>query len=210
MHVIDGWYCPDILSGPGKFLRRAQVISHALQRWSGPRRRAIQAGAHIGTFPHRLAQYFSAVTCVEPAPDNWDCLVMNTRYVVNIMRYSGILGAARGMAAINVQPHGTGGHHVMTREDRPHVPVMVHTIDGFGYTDVDAVFLDIEGFELFALQGAIETLAQCRPLLVIEDNGCSKKYGVQPGAVGPWLSQTLDYTLVSTYGEDSLFVPEMQ
>ena len=206
MKHIDGWWCPDILSGPGKFIRRSEVIGYALRFWHGPKRRVIQAGAHIGIWSRMLAQYFETVTCVEPAPENWECLVLNTRDTSKITRYYGMLGPCRSTGFVNIQPHGSGGHHVMTRADRPHVPVTVHTIDGWGYDDVDSIFLDIEGVELAALQGARETLQRCKPLLVCEDNGCSRKYGVETGAVGAWLAQEFGYRQVGTHGEDVIFV----
>ena len=206
MKHIDGWWCPDILSGPGKFIRRSEVIAYALSFWSGQRRRALQAGGHIGTFPRALAQYFAAVTCVEPAPENWECLVRNTQHTSQIARYYGVLGACRSVTALNVQPHSSAGHHIMTRRDRPHVPVTMLTIDGFGYSDVDSIFLDIEGVELAALQGARETLQRCKPLIVAEDNGCSRKYGIDPGELGRWLAQEFGYQQVGTHGEDVIFV----
>jgi len=208
MKHIDGWWCPEVLSGPGKFERRAQVIAYALTFWAGPRRRVIQAGAHIGIFPRQLAQYFEAVVCFEPAPDNWDCLILNTRHNPRIICYYGALGACQGTAAVNVQPHSTGGHHIATRMDRPHVLVTVCPIDVLEYNDLDALFLDIEGYECFALAGGMQTLERCRPLIVAEDNGCSRKYGIQLGGVEAWLAKYVGYVQVGRHGEDSIFVPE--
>ena len=207
MRLIDGWWVPDICSGPGKYIRRSAVIDYALGFWHGPRRCVVQASAHVGTFARRLVQHFEQVVCVEPAPENWECLVLNTQHTPRIARYYGILGAMKGVAAVNIQPHGSAGHHVMTREDRPHVAVTVHTIDTLGYDDVDALFLDLEGFELLALQGAMQTLGKYHPLIVAEDNGCSQKYGILLGAIGAWLGKECGYRLVGTHCEDSIFVP---
>ena len=208
MKHIDGWLCPDILSGPGKFIKRAAVIPYALLSWHGPRRRAIQAGAHIGTFPRMLAQYFQTVTCVEPEPANWECLRYNIACTSRIHAWHGMLGdQGLPVAPLNVQPHGTGGHHATTRFDRDYVLVPQYAIDEWGYDDVDAIFLDTEGYELPVLHGAAQTLGRCHPLVVVEDNGCSQKYGIASGTVGQWLIQTFGYCEVGQYGEDRIFMP---
>ena len=208
MKHISGWWCPDILSGPGKFLRRSEVIGHALRFWPGPKRRVIQAGAHVGIWPRMLAQYFEQVVCFEPEPANWACLMQNMTGSPRISCLYAALGPQQGAVELNVQPHSTGGHHVATRLDRPHVSVSVRTIDQYAWQDVDAIFLDIEGYELPTLLGARETLRRCLPLLVLEDNNCSRKYGIELGAVGQWLGEQFGYAEVGQYGEDRIYVAE--
>lgn len=207
MKYIDGWWCPPVLSGPGKYLRRAGVIDYALTFWQGPRQRAIQAGAHIGTFPRQLAESFTAVTCIEAEPANYACLVRNVQRSPRITPVFGALGATPGTMALNVQPHSSAGHHIAVRPDLPAIVVPVCTIDGFGYDDVNAIALDIEGYELFALQGAAATLARCHPLLVVEVNGCSHKYGYEAEALVAYLA-TYGYYQVAAYGEDRVFVSD--
>ena len=53
------------------------------------------------------------------------------------------------------------------------------TIDTFTYSSLILIQLDIEGFELNALQGAEKTIKQHRPIIAIEDNklNCSKFLG---------------------------------
>jgi FkbM family methyltransferase len=207
MKHIDGWWCPDILSGPGKYVKRAAVIAYALQHWSGPRRRVIQAGAHIGIWPRMLAQYFTVVVCVEPEPENYACLVRNIHGSSRITGLHGALGEATGTVDLNVQPHSTGGHHVATRLDRPYVTVPQYAIDDWEYDDVSAVFLDVEGFEIPALMGAAATIERCQPLLVLEDNSCAQRYGHEPGALGAYLAQRFGYEAVGRYGEDVIYLP---
>ena len=52
----------------------------------------------------------------------------------------------------------------------------VKTIDSFGWTDVDLIKIDVEGYEMKVLEGAEETLTNTN-LLMIELNNNTKKYG---------------------------------
>ncbi len=61
-----------------------------------------------------------------------------------------------------------GGTHD-PNHSKPHV-IRCHTLDSFGLKDVDYIKIDVEGFETKVLKGAAETIARCRPLIVIEQN----------------------------------------
>lgn len=52
--------------------------------------------------------------------------------------------------------------------NKSEIPVSVKTLDSFNFTDVDIIKLDIEGWELYALQGAINTIKQYRPVIQVE------------------------------------------
>ena len=54
--------------------------------------------------------------------------------------------------------------------------IPVKTIDSFGWTDVDLIKIDVEGYEMKVLEGAEETLTNTN-LLMIELNNNTKKYG---------------------------------
>ena len=52
--------------------------------------------------------------------------------------------------------------------DKPTSRVRTMTIDGAGLKRVDLIKLDIEGMELEALAGAVETIKRERPILYVE------------------------------------------
>ena len=59
------------------------------------------------------------------------------------------------------------------------------TLDSFDLQDVDFIKLDCEGYELFALRGAEETLKRCRPCVIVEQKpNRAQRFGLpQTGAV---------------------------
>ena len=200
----SGWYTPDCFaSGPKAYCGRSAVIEHALQ-FSIRRQTVVQAGGHIGVWPLKLAEHFAQVVCFEPVPSNWECLVKNV-VLPNVELHQEALGPKNGTTKINHRVTSSGGHHIATRLDRPHIEVPLRALDSLNLTDVDAMFLDIEGYEIPALTGANRILKDRKPLLVIENNGCSKKFGYKPDALKKFLAP-YGYKFVDRFGEDEIFV----
>jgi hypothetical protein len=66
-----------------------------------------------------------------------------------------------------------GNGHLIAKDDDPGITVFnelveVRPIDEFAVTDLDFMKVDVEGHEVEVLQGALETIKQCRPALFIE------------------------------------------
>jgi len=77
--------------------------------------------------------------------------------------------------------------------------VPVRTLDevlaGLGVARVDVIKLDIEGAEWMALRGALKTLAQSRPTLILEiARETCRAGGHEPEALAQWLA-SLGYRL---------------
>ncbi len=54
-------------------------------------------------------------------------------------------------------------------------------LDDFDLEEVDFIKIDCEGYELWVLQGAVETLKRCKPCLIVEqkpETGMEERYGV--------------------------------
>lgn len=74
---------------------------------------------------------------------------------------------------------------VNTGYQRVTVPQL--TLDSYGFTDVDIIKIDVEGYELQVLEGAVNTIAQNRPIVQIE---CVE---IQPRAFGKTIQDLMDY-----------------
>ena len=61
--------------------------------------------------------------------------------------------------------------------------VRVDTLDSFELREVDLIKIDVEGWELPVVHGAVETLRKWRPIVVCEQKGNDELgYGHQPQA----------------------------
>lgn len=129
-------------------------------------RTVVQAGGYIGLWPKKLAGLFDQVITFEPVNELAEALLKNTEGLKNIQLYECALGAAEGSAHFSWCPHGRSGLRVTPSSKLKHVK----TIDSFGLNEVDLIYLDLEGGEPAALEGAKETIARCSPTIVCEIN----------------------------------------
>lgn len=136
---------------------------------------------HAGTFFGDMLPSFSRacgtagrVYAFEPLLENHVLarLTVDANRLENVVLFNAGLGAAlasclmaRGSAA---GTHAGGASKVSPRGD---ASATLMTIDSLGLTQLSILQLDVEGHELEALTGARRTIAACRPVIMIEDNG---------------------------------------
>lgn len=205
----EGWWVPEKMaaSGPGSYISRSRHIESALSHHVGERRGVIQAGGHIGIWPKFLSECFEIVITFEARTENWECIAANTD-PDRVLSIFGALGERISCGSINIHAKSTGGHHTLIRTDHPSQEVPVYSIDSLPHglrIGIDAIFLDVEGYELHALRGAMKTIEANKPTLVIEENGCSKKFGGAPGDIEKMLAP-LGYRKVAAYDEDIVLI----
>jgi len=76
------------------------------------------------------------------------------------------------------------------------------TIDSFNFTDIDFIKIDVEGDEQSVLQGAVKTLEACHPIVVLEQNHATEKYGKgKYGDAVRWLEKN-KYKIIDYDGMD--------
>lgn len=210
MKEVEGWFCPDLLSGPGKYARRAREDAPLAIEHCKHRRVAIQAGGHIGTWPVFLAGKFETVYTFEPAPQNFDCLVRNiARHLPepeHVFAARGALGDARGPIELYISGKSTGQHRVRKGDPAALGTVPTYRIDDLQLPIVDAIFLDLEGFEGHAVRGAASTIALHRPVVMAENNSRAREQGFRPDALEKFFEK-LGYRKVADVHEDLIFVP---
>lgn len=170
------WYVPDIMEGPDRYLRGWAELQPGVRRVHAYRS-VVQAGGHIGIFPRELAKLFKQVYTFEPEHENFLCLVHNVS-AANVFPMRALLGETHSPKELRVGLRNTGGHSVGGAG-----PVPMFRIDDLGLRDCDAIVLDLEGYEFFALLGAMETIAHSYPLIVVEENKKARGQGFQPGAL---------------------------
>jgi len=79
------------------------------------------------------------------------------------------------------------GRPVKTNTGYQRVSVPQLTLDSYGFTDVDIIKIDVEGYELQVLEGAVQTIANNRPIVQIE---CVE---TQPRAFGKTIHDLMEF-----------------
>lgn len=173
-----------------------------------PRRRvALQAGGCLGIFAKRLAESFGTVYCFEPSPALFPLMCRNAPEP-NIIRFQAALGYHRQFVSTSQERRdGKPDPH----EGITHVsgagPIPTMRVDDLALPVCDLLQLDLEGFELYALQGAVDTLARCRPVLCIEINKSVGFLGIEQDTVRRFVVEA-GYRFVERLQSDEVFAPQ--
>lgn len=148
---------------------------------------AVQAGGNMGVWALSLAEKFGRVVTFEPDPRNFRALVHNTSTAKNILSLPCALGNKGGTwCDLELAPHETnnaGAYQVTAGNVAPIV-----TLDSLNLPALDLLYLDIEGFEMMAIIGALDTILKFKPVIAIEDKGLSDRYGYKQGAAEKFLA----------------------
>lgn len=195
MKQVEGWWVPDIMSGAGNYVTRALQLLPHMDRFKG-RRVVVQAGGHIGTYPKLLGEHFERVYTFEPEAENFQCLVRNCPGE-HIYAARGCLAGKRHTLGLNrTTGKNTGQHQV-----RPNGPIPAYLIDDLGLDACDMLAIDVEGFEVSVLIGAMKTIALFKPLICAEENKRLLHFKHRYGDIERLL-EPLDYRVVDRVGED--------
>lgn len=163
----------------------------------------VQAGANVGVYPLALADHFQRVVTAEPDPENFDCLSRNLAArdsLDRVVSFQAAFGeSVNSCKMIEVSTGNCGAHRI---ELGGAIPVL--NIDSLALTACDAIWLDVEGYELPALKGAFKTIEQFSPVIAIEDKGLQVAFGIAPGAAQEWLFKR-GYQEIDRIGNDKVF-----
>ena len=165
---------------------------------------AVDGGAHVGSWTRALAKRFDFVLAFEPAEDSFACLKANVGELVNVQLFQCALGAVPERMSLHDDEKydggNTGGRYLVPGNDILVEPLDDRHLDGLGFLK-----LDVEGYELKALHGARNTLARCKPVVLIEDKArFASRYGELPHAAASFL-QSLGARELVRVGADRVF-----
>lgn len=142
------------------------------------KRIAVQAGGNCGVWPKYLADKFETVYTFEPDHLNFLCLNLNAT-APNIVKMQAALGMKARPVGMHIDPANVGAHRI----DSAAGAVPVIRIDDLRLPSLDFLQLDIEGYEYFALKGALHSIDAFKPVIMIEDKGHHRKYGVEKSSI---------------------------
>jgi len=147
-YVKKGYY-----QRPGLFLAMSLV-----KRWGT----AVDVGGHVGFLACDMAHFFEKVYSFEPQSDNFLCLLQNTPD--NVLPENCALGDRPMRVGIHSpEPTNSGAWELCDGNE-----VMMRTLDSFEFEEVGLIKIDVQGFEWQVLKGAVETLKQWKPALLVE------------------------------------------
>lgn len=172
---------------------RIDAIDAAVRLCKG-RTRCIQAGGWIGMWPLKLSEHFEHVATWEPVPYLYECLLANLchRKVTNVTARPVALGAHDGAVELTVAlsgctsavPEDSAKYQSRVLEKRA---VPMEKLDGAlaGAAACDALFLDVERYEISVLEGAKQLIKKFSPVITVEIlKGENERMGAYMESIG--------------------------
>lgn len=172
------------------------------------RRTAIDVGGNVGLMTRRYAAAFNHVHSFEPVTENFSCLYYNTEDLDNVTVYKQGLGETQKEVEI-VLPYSTTscGSWSITdfknnKEEKRSESINITTLDSYNFKDVDFIKLDIQGYEMQVLEGAVNTLKEYKPTLLIETKSAGKDMSLP---IGRFIAQ-FGYRQAKKINKDRVYV----
>jgi FkbM family methyltransferase len=130
----------------------------------------VDAGANIGDHTITYAEWVGidgAVFAFEPNPEAFECLVENTRHLEQVIRANVGLSDRSGSCDIH-RLENVGASHLSGSEGS----IKLRDLDSFEIPQgrLSFIKIDVEGFETRVLRGAVKTIEDQNPVMLIEVN----------------------------------------
>lgn len=139
----------------------------------------VTAGACCGMYVRFYARLFKRVYAFEPDPLSFHCMVNNAQYD-NVIKLNAALGKENGL--VNIQRGN--GDNVGTHTVEPGNMIPVFALDTLKLDACDLIQLDVEGYEMNVLEGAIDTIQKFWPVITAENGHKCEEFLVKLGYVG--------------------------
>lgn len=205
-----GWCLPDSDQHFAAWLQQHPNNSYqqgavdlALQHCS-TRDLVLDVGANIGLFTTRLCQHFARVVAFEPTTAVYDCLRKNcsAHHNVEIMKVG--LGDRTHLVEISAPTdHRNCGVYSMVdfqgHDHRSSELVPVLKLDDLELAP-DLIKIDTQGYEPFVLRGAVRTLREHAPVLLLEVEGKAVRHQIQQ------VLQPLGYAPIDAVRHDQIWI----
>tara|TARA_B100001057_G_C22782770_1_gene924326 strand:- start:116 stop:781 length:666 start_codon:yes stop_codon:yes gene_type:complete len=190
MKKIRDYYIPDTDTHFIKYLEKFEHYQEAqrnralsyVKNW----RLAIDIGANIGLWSKDLSSFFDRLVCFEPNEFCIDYLKKNIDLNKSTIN-SFALGSKNETKDLLIHSTNSGASSFINKTKTGYdyksnpiygefsvetkaLNVEVKKLDSFKYTNIDFIKIDVQGFELEVLEGAIKTLINNDPILCIEED----------------------------------------
>jgi len=179
----------ELVNGKGTY--QIKKLREAI-KWCKQFRTAVDVGCHCGLWSQHLVGRFLALHAFEPIPQFRECFVKNVPAGYTLHECA--IGNKSGNIFLSVNPLDTGDTHVTdqnTLQTHKQIGAPIELLDSFCLQDVDFIKIDCEGYELQVLQGAAETIARCKPCIIVEQkqHKMEKNFGTKGTPAVDWLKE---------------------
>lgn len=195
----EGWLWSTTDEACWDWLQNEIDAPELISKYCKNKKVVVQAGGNCGLFVKSYASLFETIYTFEPDPKNFYCLVNNVEEQ-NVIKIQACLGNSHKLVGLKIKKYNAG----VTRVSDVPGDVPSFMIDDLGLDQCDLIHLDIEGYEFFALEGAIETIKKNKPVICIEWLNYNRLYQVSQENILNWLSD-LGYTEVGRVYSDIIF-----
>ena len=125
-----------------------------VKRW----RNCIDIGSNVGMWTRELAQKFEQVYCFEPNTNFIECFNKNiTENNVELFEFG-----------LSNKEHTASQEFNSTQMTNTPGNVQCRTLDSFNLNDIDFIKIDVDGFEVEVLEGAVNTITKNNPVINVE------------------------------------------
>jgi len=153
------------------------------------KRVAIDIGGNLGLWSRVMSLDFEQVKAFEPVADYCEFFKLNAP---KAELFNVALGAENGEVTMACETKGScGDTSPLTNPDSQFIvadSVELIPLDAYNFKNVDFIKIDCEGYELNVVKGAIETIVENKPVIIVEqkpNNG--KKFGYDDDAAVKYL-----------------------
>ena len=199
----NGWWWPDHDKHSFDAVFKELFKIELMDKYVKKKDVVIQAGGNCGVFAKEFAKTWGEVHTFEPNDENFECLDKNC-FEANIIKYHAALGKDNDLVEVGQSadhlPNNCGAYQVIGEGSTP--TIRIDALD----LSPDLIFLDIEGYELFALQGAFETIKEYHPVIMVENKPLPLMYDVTPEEVIEYLVCTFGYKVAERVQRDVVLV----
>lgn len=190
MKNVKDWYLPDwdthfekmLQLHNGKFEYQQRQRDYAFSQVINFNINAIDAGSNIGFWSKQMCQKFKHVYAFEPHPDNIECYKENLKDFNNYTLYDvAISNVTNTQMNLYVSPDECGNaslndfgvkdgttNRKLTDNQLNFIKVNVKKIDDYNFADIGFIKVDCQNHEKEVVEGGIETIDRCSPVLCLE------------------------------------------
>ena len=176
-------------------------LARQCRRYLSPRiHRVIDAGAHTGEFAQEFADALQT-ECFEPNARLLPALHTRLRHHHNYTLHNTALSNAIGTCTMT-DLEDPGLNYI---ESLAGTTAMT-TLDAYEFDAVDLIKIDVEGAEFEVIEGAEQTIRRNRPVICVETNHLSERYGHSKAEMIA-VMQELGYRRVWKGWPNQIYVP---